>query len=339
MIWSDCYASLALAAAWTTRIRLGTGVAVAGLRLPTTTAAAIASINRMAPGRTFLAVGNGNTGWRLLGQGHCRWLPWKGSCALCEACWRASPSISNCEARRQRRRCRWGRPRFRRRGTSDSAGGIGVRSVCRAMRLAAELGDGVVTSLVGAAHISKARAAMGDRPVTGMTHAIVLRPGEAIDSPRVLEHAGATVLSTVHYLYDKWCDEGGATPPSALEPIWEEVRFRYRRAPARVRHQRVHAGHNTFVHPDERRFVIPELVDRFALGGHAGPVGAAAASFGGGRARRAARCCLIWSTAARGHRGLCSPCASPPVSTITRTKPRALCILSRPATVGFRPAT
>jgi 5,10-methylenetetrahydromethanopterin reductase len=45
MIWSDCYAVLALAAQQTRTIKLGTGVAVAGTRL--------------APGRTFLGLGSG----------------------------------------------------------------------------------------------------------------------------------------------------------------------------------------------------------------------------------------------------------------------------------------
>lgn len=50
MIWSDCYATLALAAAHTSRIKLGTGVAIA----PT----------RLAPGRVFLGIGTGHTAMR-----------------------------------------------------------------------------------------------------------------------------------------------------------------------------------------------------------------------------------------------------------------------------------
>ncbi len=50
MIWSDCYATLALAAANTRRIKLGTGVAIAGTRLAPVTAHSIASINQIAPG-------------------------------------------------------------------------------------------------------------------------------------------------------------------------------------------------------------------------------------------------------------------------------------------------
>ena len=44
MIWSDCYATLALAAANTSRIVLGTGVAIAPTRLAPVTAHSIASI-------------------------------------------------------------------------------------------------------------------------------------------------------------------------------------------------------------------------------------------------------------------------------------------------------
>src|SRR5690606_26719401 len=65
MIWSDCYATLALAAHRTSRIKLGTGVAVSGTRPPAVHAAGIATINALAPGRTFFGVGAGNTAMRI----------------------------------------------------------------------------------------------------------------------------------------------------------------------------------------------------------------------------------------------------------------------------------
>ncbi|MGI9590832.1 MAG: LLM class flavin-dependent oxidoreductase, partial [Myxococcota bacterium] len=68
MIWSDCYATLALAAVRTERIRIGTGVAVTGTRPAPVTAASIATINALAPGRTFLGVGAGNTALRIMGE-------------------------------------------------------------------------------------------------------------------------------------------------------------------------------------------------------------------------------------------------------------------------------
>src|SRR6266581_7426623 len=68
MIWSDCYATLALAAVNTSRIKLGTGVAIPGTRLAPVTAHSIASINRLAPGRASLGIGTGHTAMRLMGQ-------------------------------------------------------------------------------------------------------------------------------------------------------------------------------------------------------------------------------------------------------------------------------
>src|SRR6185369_12306697 len=68
MIWSDCYATLALAAANTTRIGLGTGVAIPGTRSAPVTAHSIASINRLAPGRVFLGIGTGHTAMRVMGM-------------------------------------------------------------------------------------------------------------------------------------------------------------------------------------------------------------------------------------------------------------------------------
>ncbi len=68
MIFSDCWATLALVAQQTRTMKIGTGVAIAPTRLAPVTANAIATINRLAPGRTFLGIGTGNTAMRLMGQ-------------------------------------------------------------------------------------------------------------------------------------------------------------------------------------------------------------------------------------------------------------------------------
>ena len=68
MLWSDVYASLALAADRTDTINLGTGVAVSGTRPAAVSAAGIATINALAPGRTFFGVGSGNTARRIMGM-------------------------------------------------------------------------------------------------------------------------------------------------------------------------------------------------------------------------------------------------------------------------------
>ena len=61
MIWSDVYATMALAAHNTSRIRIGSGVSIAGPRIPPVAANAIATINQLAPGRVHMAIGTGHT--------------------------------------------------------------------------------------------------------------------------------------------------------------------------------------------------------------------------------------------------------------------------------------
>src|SRR5207237_2546088 len=68
MIFSDCYAVLALAARQTRRIRLGPGTAICGTRIPAVHVAAMATLNRLAPGRVHIGVGTGNTAMRSMGQ-------------------------------------------------------------------------------------------------------------------------------------------------------------------------------------------------------------------------------------------------------------------------------
>ena len=68
MLFSDCYAVLALAARQTSRLHIGPGTAICGTRIAPVQAAAMATLNALAPGRVFLGMGTGNTAMRTMGQ-------------------------------------------------------------------------------------------------------------------------------------------------------------------------------------------------------------------------------------------------------------------------------
>src|SRR3974390_1726503 len=68
MLFSDCYAVLALAARQTSRLHIGPGTAICGTRIPPVQVAAMATLNRLAPGRVFLGIGTGHTAMRTMGQ-------------------------------------------------------------------------------------------------------------------------------------------------------------------------------------------------------------------------------------------------------------------------------
>ncbi|MEU1815884.1 LLM class flavin-dependent oxidoreductase [Streptomyces roseifaciens] len=68
MIHGDPFVSLALCAKSTQRIRLGIGVTSPALRSAPAAAAAVSSLNALAPGRIVCGVGTGNTARRTLGM-------------------------------------------------------------------------------------------------------------------------------------------------------------------------------------------------------------------------------------------------------------------------------
>src|SRR5581483_9945382 len=66
-------ACLARIAETTSRITIGTGVAIPSLRHPMVTASAIATIDELAPGRLVCGFGVGYTGRLTMGQKPMRW--------------------------------------------------------------------------------------------------------------------------------------------------------------------------------------------------------------------------------------------------------------------------
>jgi 5,10-methylenetetrahydromethanopterin reductase len=72
-LYPDVWIALALAAERTSTIGLGPAVLVPSLRHPMTNAAAIATLEALAPGRVAVAVGAGFTGRHVLGQRAMRW--------------------------------------------------------------------------------------------------------------------------------------------------------------------------------------------------------------------------------------------------------------------------
>ena len=72
-LYPDVWIALARCAERTSRIGLGTGVLIPSLRHPMTTAAAVATLVALAPGRLELGIGSGFTGRMTLGQKPLRW--------------------------------------------------------------------------------------------------------------------------------------------------------------------------------------------------------------------------------------------------------------------------
>jgi len=278
MIWSDPYACLALAATRTDSIRLGTGVSVAATRPAPVTAASIATINQLAPGRTFLGIGTGNTAMRIMGHKPMRISEFDKYLAA------LAPLLRGEEVD-----YRWrGRDSPIRHIMADKGfvdfgspipmyvSGFGPKS----LGLAGQHGDGAVMSIPPdpAAMdrvwqpIERGAAAAGrtldrsDYLTCSLTTMVVLEDGEATDSERVRKLCGAFAIAGLHYSYDQYRNYG-RTPGGAVAEIWEDYRRVVEETPEDRIHQRIHAGHNCWVLPEEERFVTKALIEQSCLVG------------------------------------------------------------------------
>ena len=269
MLWSDCYAALALAADRTSRINLGTGVAVTGTRPAPVNAAAIATINALAPGRTFCGVGAGNTAMRVMGLPPQRIAAYDAYLSELKPLLKGEEALHGAEGSPIRHIM----PDKGFVNFEDDiplyVSGFGPRSLA----LAGKHGDGAVLAppefgagLAQLWHMMEAGAESGGRTLdrerfylTALTMMVVLEEGEAKDSERVKSQCGAMAMAAVHYSYDQYRNFGHQ-PPNALAGIWTDYTALLESFPAERRHQRIHAGHNCWVLPEEERFLTPEVL-------------------------------------------------------------------------------
>ena len=276
MLWSDCYAALALAAVRTSRIQLGTGVAITGTRPAPNNASGIATINALAPGRTFFGVGAGNTAMRVMG------LPPQRIAAFDRYLGTVAPLLRGEEAvyhhAEQELPIRHIMP-------NDGfvafdppvplyISGFGPKSLA----LAGKHGDGAVLALpanpavmASLWHRIEEGARQAGRALdrnsyytTALTTMVVLDAGEAVDSDRVKAECGAMAMAAVHFSYDQYRNFG-RQPPGFMNGIWQDYRSMIESYPAERRHQRIHGGHNCWVLPEEEQFLTPELLQATAM--------------------------------------------------------------------------
>ena len=276
MLWSDCYAALAVAATRTERINLGTGVAITGTRPAPNNASGIATINALAPGRTFFGVGSGNTAMRVMG------LPPQRIAEFDRYLDTIGPLLRGDEAIYHH-----GRNALPIRHIMPDDGfvnfadripmyvsGFGPKS----LGLAGKHGDGAVLALPANPAVManiwrmiETGAEQAGREIdrdayytTALTTMVVLDPGEPVDSSRVKAECGAMAMAAVHFAYDQFRNFG-RRPSGYLLGIWDDYRAMIESYPAERRHQRIHGGHNCWVLPEEEKFLTPEILQSTAM--------------------------------------------------------------------------
>jgi 5,10-methylenetetrahydromethanopterin reductase len=275
LIRSNPWAVMALAAQQTQKIRLGTGLAIPGLRLAPVAANGIATINLLAPGRTFMGVGTGNTAMRSMGHKPATIKVFKEYIRVVRALTRGEEVEYTLDGvthpiRMQNLEHRYVDVEHE---IPIHVGGFGPR----AQALAGELGDGLITGIPRGGSIPQALAnvkkgadkagrTMKGFETVALANLLMLEPGETLESERVIAECGSAIMANVHYLVD-WVKETGKTPPDYVMPIWEEYMAFHQTRDADRRHQQLHASHYAYLDPDEARFITPEMIRNFCIAG------------------------------------------------------------------------
>ena len=278
MLFSDCYVVLALAARQTTRLRLGPGTAICGTRIPPVHAAAMATLNRIAPGRVHLGIGTGNTAMRSMGQRPMRVADYAEYLRVLSALLRGETVdyAFNGVTRPIRILMHEDEHMSLSPKIPLYVSGFGPR----AMELAGEFGDGLVFAIPprgvpvsqALAH-ARAGAERAGRTLDGfhnsaLVNIALLEPGEAVDSERVIRTMGPNVMASVYYFYDEVA-ERRSEPPAFLGRIWKRYCALVERTPPEHRHFRTHEFHYTHLHPGEAELIDAELIRATCLVGTA----------------------------------------------------------------------
>lgn len=272
MIYSDVYATMAVAARATRRIRLATGVAVPTTRMAPTIAHSIATVAQLAPGRVELGVGNGNTARLTMGLRPVPLKTMKREIRLIQALLRGE--TATLEAEGETHLVRLLHPSH---GFIDlshpipltlSAFGPQTLEYCGA-ECDAHLSWNLTPAALTEARTAIARGARahGRDPATIPTKAIfplaVLRPGETSASPRVLKSLGPFITNLLHVMIE-WDEKLLGSDASIAGHVADYRRY-VASLPADRRHLILHEGHLVYTRPEEAPFLVPEIAEVAAM--------------------------------------------------------------------------
>ncbi len=270
LLCADVYAVMALAAHHTSRIKLGTGVAIPSNRLAPVVASALATINHLAPGRVLFGVGTGFTARRTMGMNAIKLKDLERY--VREVYGLLAGEVVETQIEGTTRKIRLLNPEAGLINTGDPIALHLSAMGPRARQLCAELGAGwlnfvgnVEAGKADLGNMQEAWAQAGHDPAalynTAFTLGCVLEEGEPYDSPKALAQAGPMVAVVFHNLAE--AEERGSILHG--DPSFEPTVTRYRELmrgyePPDAPYLNLHEGHLIYVRDDERPLVTGEWI-------------------------------------------------------------------------------
>lgn len=268
---ADVFVAMAAAAMVTEKIRLGTGVLIPSNRIAPVTASALASLNKLAPGRIDLGVATGFTARRTMGVGAMKLDDVRDYVRVVRAL--LDRETVEWEFEGVPRKIRFLNPDLELVNTTDPIAFHFSAFGPKGKRMAAEMGmgwiipvrdrDGAIDQLKG---MQKAWTDAGrdlkDLYATAHAGGCILRDGEPYDSPRAKAQGGPAAVMILHDMVEAEAfGTLGMRVPEPLLPVLEEYRKIYRSyEPADARYLSVHRGHLMIVRPEEEHLVTADLI-------------------------------------------------------------------------------
>ena len=277
MLTSDVYAALALCAVQTKNIFLGPGVTNPVSRIAPLTACAIASINALAPGRTILGIGTGNTARRTLGMPAARLDVLREHIRVCRDL--LSGNTTAYHEGERRRMVKFLNPK---------SGAINLRqkvpiyvaaSGPKTLELAGEMADGVI--LFGAVspslihycleHVRTGAERAGRNPkkiyTLCMTACHLTTPGAKLDTPRVRKAVGPFVTSSSN-IFAFSCPDPGALPAELRDDVVAfKNAYRVPDAPIETRHLQLYSDYLQGFKKEHEPLVTEKMIRATTLTG------------------------------------------------------------------------
>ncbi|MGN9783096.1 LLM class flavin-dependent oxidoreductase [Nonomuraea sp. ZG12] len=274
MVNGDPFVGLALCAKATSRIRLGVGVTSPALRSAPASAAALSSLNALAPGRIICGVGTGNTARRTLGMKPT-------TMATLERFTRQLQDLTAGRPTEYSEGDRTRDVRFLHVGdhvnTEDPIEFVVAAFGLKAARIAGRRGAGTISfglldpatwQAFVEAHDAAAAEAGARTPTTSyvMTSMHILAEGENPYGDLARDSMGHIAMALLTFAADNPAFREGLEPEE-LDAVQRLLDRRGTTATADDRHFRLYENYLGRIHPEDRDLIVPSLVDKLGLVG------------------------------------------------------------------------
>lgn len=278
MLGSEVYASLALCAAATQKIKLGPGVTNPKSRIAPLTACGMATINQIAPGRAILGIGTGNTTRRTLGMPAARLDELREHIEVCQGLFKNE--ITDYTEGDRHRKIRFLNPDMGYINIKDPIPVYISASGPKVAQMAGEIADGVI--LFGAVHPSickwmvdnvkiGARKAGRDPDkiyVLSMTAFYLTKNEKDIETREVREAVGPMVASSSNIFALSTHHDPNLLPADLRDELVAFTNvYKDPEAPVETRHLKLYSGYLQKLRPEHEALMTEKIMRATTLVG------------------------------------------------------------------------